>query len=638
MLKRKCTCYIFLLLLGVIIFSGSFITKHKGNVYASGEAGQLEQAQESQNDDSDLYNSQGFYIKSYNVIMNVKANNVIEIYEEINCYFHQKKHGIYRDISQINKVERLDGSKITTYAQITDIFVNSKYKKNSTENGEIRLVIGDENKFVSGDQTYIISYNYNLGKDRTTNYDELYFNIIGTGWQVPIKEVTFSISMPKEFDASLLGFSSGYLGSDTNNVRFEIKEKVITGETTEILEAYEALTVRLQLPEGYFVGAGNISDFYLILSYIAPAIIFVLVLFVFVIAKNKNKRIKTVEFYPPEGVNSTDVALVYKGKINNKDAVSLLVLLADKGYLKIEKYFNKKDDYKLVKVKEYDGNNKQEKDFFNALFNGRATKTVKLETLKKEICFAVSISSIVKDVNSKMHKCEYFDTKREWIGPACAVLGVISILFSTSIVLFTMPVWMIIYVFPITAVFMSRFLPRDFFAGLFMLLFGGVPLVFAFNFSAQFGLIFFIAQILGVLEGIFMISVSNRLHFRTVKGAELNAKILGFRHFIKIAEKSKLEALCNEDPTYFYNILPYAYVLGVSNVWIKKFEGIAMAQPKWYNAPAGHVFSISTCSHIMSSASRVSRISSSRVSGGRGGSSGGGFSGGGSGGGGGGSW
>ena len=38
-----------------------------------------------------------------------------------------------------------------------------------------------------------------------------------------------------------------------------------------------------------------------------------------------------------------------------------------------------------------------------------------------------------------------------------------------------------------------------------------------------------------------------------------------------------------QDPEYFYHILPYTYALGVSDKWIKKFESIAMQPPRWYN-------------------------------------------------------
>lgn len=98
------------------------------------------------------------------------------------------------------------------------------------------------------------------------------------------------------------------------------------------------------------------------------------------------------------------------------------------------------------------------------------------------------------------------------------------------------------------------------------------------------------------------------------------------------------------NPTYFYDILPYTYVLDVSDKWINKFETINLQAPDWYN---GHDnFNIRTFNTFVnttmlsaqkSMTSYPTQSSSSRGSS-HSSSSGGGFSGGGSGGGGGGSW
>ena len=98
-------------------------------------------------------------------------------------------------------------------------------------------------------------------------------------------------------------------------------------------------------------------------------------------------------------------------------------------------------------------------------------------------------------------------------------------------------------------------------------------------------------------------------------------KITGFKKFLETAEKDRLEMLVHEDPKYFYNILPFAYVLDVSDKWVDKFEGIAIEPPEWYSG------------HGAFTAAAPRQSSSGGGSGG-----GGGVSGGGSGGGGGGSW
>ena len=70
---------------------------------------------------------------------------------------------------------------------------------------------------------------------------------------------------------------------------------------------------------------------------------------------------------------------------------------------------------------------------------------------------------------------------------------------------------------------------------------------------------------------------------RSDYGKDILAKIEGFKNFIEVAEKERLEALLEDDPYYFYNTLPFAQVLGVTKKWIDKFDKISMQQPPFYN-------------------------------------------------------
>jgi len=113
-------------------------------------------------------------------------------------------------------------------------------------------------------------------------------------------------------------------------------------------------------------------------------------------------------------------------------------------------------------------------------------------------------------------------------------------------------------------------------------------------------------------------------------------KIKGFRTFLETAEKPKLEELVLQDPSYFYSILPYTYVLGVSDKWIKKFEVIALQAPDWY---AGNTaFNMVAFGAFMGSTMSTASAAMSSSPSSSGGLSGGGSAGGGSGGGGGSSW
>ena len=122
---------------------------------------------------------------------------------------------------------------------------------------------------------------------------------------------------------------------------------------------------------------------------------------------------------------------------------------------------------------------------------------------------------------------------------------------------------------------------------------------------------------------------------RTPYGTEMLGRIGGFKNFLETAEKDKLETLVMENPQYFYDILPYTYVLGVSDKWMKKFESITVEPPTWYVGYHYSAFDMMMFHHFMNTTmtTATSSMTSRPSSGG-----GGGFSGGGSGGGGGGSW
>ena len=105
-----------------------------------------------------------------------------------------------------------------------------------------------------------------------------------------------------------------------------------------------------------------------------------------------------------------------------------------------------------------------------------------------------------------------------------------------------------------------------------------------------------------------------------------------------------------EDPSYFYNILPYAYVMGLTDKWIKQFENIAVPPADWYDAEddlLGRLYwlemmerieELRTYTSYASSATSSSTGSSGDSGGTSYSSDGGGYSGGGYGGGGGGAW
>ena len=626
--------------------------------------------------------SSGYTITSYNIDMVVNEDNTFDITETITAYFTTFKHGIYRRIPLKNNVTRTDGTKSNNRAKINNISVSENYTTSNESRYKV-IKIGDSNKTITGSHTYTIKYTYNIGKDPLKDTDELYFNLIGDEWDTSISNVTFKITMPKSFDKSLLGFSSGVTGSaNSSNVSYTVSGNIITGFLNSILSSGQALTVRLTLPEGYFVGASSNVDMYAVAVIIISLVCALIAYRLWAKYGKDDEVIETVEFYPPEGYNSAEVGFLYEGTAETPAVISLLIYLANEGYLKIEEteeqgIFKKSKGFRITKIKEYDGNNENEKIFFNGLFKSRnSVDMIKVREIMKEakrngekLSFAKAIelatdtsekpsvtasdlydnfyttlNKIKSNLNSKENKNKIFESsasgKGKWLILMIIVLFILitvkPIVEYSEDGIATLPFALLFPGIGLTMLIGSLIgvieMPKIF-GVIWGGMFGGVPWVMMVLPALTQNTMYLIMYIVGIVCISIIMVFAKIIPKRTPYGNEILGKLRGFKRFLETAEKPQLESLVSQNPEYFYNILPYTYALGVSDVWVNQFETIALQAPDWYDSR--NDFDMSTFSSFMTStmSSATTAMSSSPSS-----DSGGGSSGGGSGGGGGGSW
>ena len=555
---------------------------------------------------------------SFHTTLDVQENASMHVTETITVNFESPAHGIFRDIWNYGKIwfDR-DGELVESEMlyKLKNFECEGEEIKKSTETDYVSIRIGSADRTVTGPHTYKLEYDVVMYKDPLKDMDQLYWNIMPMYWQTDVAEFSFTIRMPKAFDESKLEIISGPVGSgDTSRAVYSVNGTTVEGRLEGPVPQGEGVTARIVLPEGYWKGVKNDAPWvYGVMAAIGAATFAVITLFA---RYGKDRRpVKTVEFYPPDGISSAEAGYLYDKKLQRKDMVSLVMWFASKGYLKIRAVENddpkeKRDvPYKITLIKLQDLPNdapRYQETFFKGIFKGG--DKVRLEKMPGSFASACSQAESELD--------EFFTGEKDFIDPesesakrAGCLIGILVLLASILS------------------------------AGLFMITedlaasLGGECLLCGL-------IIFFCVK--------FMLRPSD---YR----AGMLGRLKGFRSFIKKAELDRIELLVHDDPDYFYRILPYAYVFGLTDKWAKNFEAIVPGAPDWYDGPAELFDAPSTfCSNVTRSvnagiAHSMPKPSYSSFSGGSsggrssgsssgGGSSGGGYSGGGGGGGGGGAW
>jgi uncharacterized membrane protein YgcG len=601
---------------------------------------------------SAAYGNAEYEISSYNVDIIVGSDNVYEITETIVADFFVPKHGIFREIPM-----RYEGQSV----QITDISVNDKYAK-SKSNGNLVLKIGDPEITLTGKKEYIIKYTFNMGKDSKEGFDLFYFNIIGTGWDTSISNIKFSITFPMFFEKNDVSFYTGkYGGSTARDVNYEVAGLKING-TVPVLYAGEGLTAYVKLPESAFAGeTGNDNSiFFSMGAWCLCGLLILLALYIWNSKGRDPSLYPAVQFEPPDGMTPAEVGYVIDGIVDNRDITSLIFYWADKGYLDITE--SGKNEFLFIKKKEPVTSNYFETYMFSRLFSYGKDGWVSTNDLKQE--FYEDIPIIKTQIKEKFEKNTKLFTKESkvWSGflhlisviPSIILLFVImgglppfeviipsvfmfaGILFSGAVAIQTMKKWKIFT--------RAGRIARIILFALFIVIMTAAFFVFAFAMEEGYSVYyhspgFIIAEAFRTALTTFVIfAFSAATIKRTEYGHNKLEHLLGLKNFINEAEMDKLKKMIDDNPSYFYNILPYAIVLGLEKKWAGKMDGITMPPPEYYRTASGmRVSPALATGRLLSCVARTGIVMSMGRSSGSG-VSGGGFSGGGAGGGGGGSW
>lgn len=557
-------------------------------------------------------------VTQFNSTVTVDQRGNATIVEKIYVYFPNPRRGIYRWIPQKVTVgsqvlEQPISLKRVTYQKVSarnegSHPIGRKYSKEESTRAYLVVRIGDPDVYLEGAYEYTIEYSMKNAIRFQENTQELYLNITGPEWKLPILDVTASVSPVAENLPTVC--YTGLLGSVEQRCRMEQKDNVLSiVTTTDKKQAVQGLTIGVQYPQDTFIGP---TKFELLLEKILPWTPFLGTLIALAYAYSvwskfgKDTRIRTIPplYIPTKTMENTNLSVLHS-LLSMKPlplmATAELIRLAEKGYLTI-RYEKKKLTLELSE--------QQQKTLPEYLNSQPQSLNTLITTITKNFQAATQVSAL-KNVHAKMAEANNLAKKE----------------FETAHFIVSESVrWRNIFIAAAVLLAISSFIS--------FAIIGETLLYRWYTISAALlvtALIFFLFSMI-MLQ-------------RTKEGDELTRDLLGLKRYIKAAELKRLEFFNNPKKmiAHFEQILPYAIILKLDKRWTKEFSPILEQlhyEPAWLvsDMPLTRSLPVTYAAMSSSMAASMTNLSTPPNSGSSSFGGGGGFSGGGSGGGGGGSW
>lgn len=539
-------------------------------------------------------------IQEFRSEIRINKNATIDVFEYIRYDFGlTPRHGIFREIPYMKKNK--EGKRFVLEFEVKGV-ANEKGQSypyevsKNPETGILRLKIGDPDKTITGINTYIIGYHIAGALTYFSDHDELYWNVTGNDWTVPIATASAEVKLPHEIEETKLRNTcfTGPSGSTSSFCSIVVDGQYIFYTITQPLESGEGLTFVAGLPKGivevlepqpYITFADTWYGKLIIATLVLAGFLifgwFYILYPIWIVVKwfryGRDPKVSTQPvrawFNPPKTPDGRALAAGEAGALIDEtvqlhDITASIVDLARRGYLKIEE--RKKKDFYFTKTKEFSTDKSIlpfEKKLLQGIFGGKTEVRLKDEKLYQT----------VEDAKTQLYE------------------GLVAHGFFKKNPRSTRTFYLV------------------------------VMILAAMTFNP---LLFVASMIFG-----------RAMPAKTKIGAEAANIAKSLKNFLTSQERQL--AFQAKNQMMFEKLLPYAVAFGVEKIWADRFKDINLKSPEWYSSyDSGSfnsvMFSRSLNSSFASFASSATSTTSS--SGFSSGFSGGGSSGGGGGGGGGGSW
>jgi uncharacterized membrane protein YgcG len=579
-------------------------------------------------------------IDRFDADIQVQPNGDTEIAETIRARFSGSWNGLFRDLSlehrtAQNRRERLDVELIS----ITDENGEPLQFETSMQGGwtrRFKIWVPDANNTT---RTVILRYvvrNAIRFFDEDSNVgplDELYWNVTGNQWEIPIEHAAATITLPDNIQPVQWAGYTGPMNSKEQAVSVETRGTAVSFAATRAFSPGEGLTVAVGWVPGVIARPAPPSR---VGQWAARSLPLALPIAIFAFAfsgwrrkgKDPEPRAIAVAYAPPAQLTPAEAGTLVDHKADIHDITSTLVDLAVRGYIHIEKRTEKKL-LGLISGTEYAFHLKKARDEWRGLFDHEQRY---LDALFKhgetEGMFGL------RNRSSRSDEADSRSANGAGAGPTYESVELSSLRnrFYKDLA----GIRDAIYEQLVSKGHYSRNPARvkTFWSlgavGVGVLGFIATASVASSGFM---GLNPVLVGVATAISAITLLVFAWIMPARTEQGARAREAALGFKEFLGRVEEDRFRRMITS-PEMFEKFLPFAMAFKVEQEWAKAFDDLYAEPPRWYSGDSGGTFRATAFTRDMNAMSVAagSTMSSSPSGSGGGGSSGGGSGGGGGGG------
>lgn len=451
-----------------------------------------------------------------------------------------------------------------------------------TVDGSVWLVLKNS-EGTAGTKTFVLTFkqlrNVTLNSDKTQTFD---LQLVCPLWTWDVETLTFSVTMPKEFDAKTT-YRSGYF-ADAVQVEDEIEGQTIRGSVPGGLLDRESIDLVMTLPQGYFrlrnLKGGTASVDVVLIGILA----LLCLVYWFSTLRNPLPKQQSRQL-SPDGIFAWEFP--YVGSCGAPDPALLITEWASLGYLTISVTPRGRVSLR-ARIPMSNERKTYEQKAFAALFR------------KGPVC-AGDTPRFRKIGARAARACRAFWNRRLFSrssgSPKILEAGAAAIFALTwfRAMDLLLPVWTLRVLLMIPA------LPIGFMAGQILQesiqealrhtpgrrLLPVLLVLLATALLSQLGggwpmtLLALLIQALAAAGTYYGGK-------RSEDGMERIAQIRAFRRYLKTANTHHLQLMLNQDGQYFYDVLPYAEALGLGRRFAKRFANIQLEPCAWLQDDSYH--------------------------------------------------